>query len=186
MDDLIRRAQAGEERAISQLYDTSRARVFRLALAMLGDPAAAEEVMQDSLHYALSNVRRFDPERAAWTTWLHTITLSRCRDRARRRRWTLLPLLGSLLSGGPSPAQLAEQQELTGALHAALLRLSPKLREAVALRFLDDLDYAGLGQALGCSPKTAQSRVRLGLERLRALVESDPALATLRDAWEGQ
>jgi RNA polymerase sigma-70 factor, ECF subfamily len=185
MDDLIQRAQTGEQWALSQLYDMSRTRVYRLALTVLGDPSAAEEVMQDSLHYALTNVSRFDAARAAWTTWLYTITLSRCRNRA-RRRWTLLPLISSFLAGGPSPTEHAEYQETVGALNAALLRLSPKLREAVALRFLGELDYTALGTALGCSPKTAQSRVRLGLERLRVLVQYDPDLAVLRDAWEAQ
>jgi len=79
MDELIRRAQAGDERALSQLYDAGRARVFRLALALIGSPADAEEVMQDTLHYALQNIRRFDAARSAWPTWLHTITVSSAR-----------------------------------------------------------------------------------------------------------
>lgn len=181
MDDLIRRAQNGDERALNQLYDEGRARVFRLALALVGSPADAEEVMQDTLHYALQNIRRFDAARSAWTTWLHTITVSRCRDRARRRRWRLVPLLGSLLASGPSPSQIAEQHAITGALHAALLQLSPKLREAVALRFLDELSFVEMGAILGCGDKTAQSRVRLGLGRLRTILEED---ALLVGAWD--
>ncbi len=176
MDELIRRAQAGDERALSQLYDAGRARVFRLALALIGSPADAEEVMQDTLHYALQNIRRFDAARSAWPTWLHTITVSRCRDWARRRRWRLVPLLGSLLASGPSPSQIAEQHAITGSLHAALLRLSPKQREAVALRFLDELSFVEIGGVLGCGAKTAQSRVRLGLATLRTILEGDPLL----------
>ena len=181
MEALIQHARTGDERALADLYDASRGRAFRLALALLGDPEAAEEVMQDALHYALANLQRFDPARSAWTTWLHTITVSRCRDYARRRRWSLAPLIHSILSREPSPGRLAEIQEITGTLHAALLRLSPKLREAVALRFLDDLSFVEMAQILGCPDRTAQSRVRVGLEQLRALVETDPAFAMLRE-----
>lgn len=182
--DLLKRARRSDEWALQTLYDEARGRVFRLALAVLGDPGSAEEAMQDSLQYALTNLDRFDPDRSAWTTWLHTITISRCRDRLRRRRLLGLPLLGREPSGwlarDPPPERLAEQRELTGSLHAALLRLSPAVREAVALRFLDQCSFAEIGRILGCNEKTAQSRVRVGLTKLRTLLEGDPAFAMLR------
>ncbi|HEY1013739.1 MAG TPA: RNA polymerase sigma factor, partial [Herpetosiphonaceae bacterium] len=171
----LKRARRGEEWALQALYDEARGRVFRLALAVLGDAGSAEEAMQDSLEYALTHLDRFDPDRSAWTTWLHTITISRCRDRLRRRRLLALPLLGGLLARDPPPERLAEQRELTGSLHAALLRLSPAVREAVALRFLDECSFIEIGRILGCGEKTAQSRVRIGLNKLRALLEGDPA-----------
>ncbi|HEY1015358.1 MAG TPA: RNA polymerase sigma factor [Herpetosiphonaceae bacterium] len=182
MDTLMAHARRGDEQALNELYDMSRTRVFRLALALLGDPGAAEEVMQDSLWYALTHLHQFDAARSAWSTWVHTITVGRCRNYARRRRWMIVPLLHSLMTDGLSPNQLAEIRERTGALHAMLLRLSPKLREAVALRFLEELSFAEMGSILGCSDRTAQSRVRVGIERLRAMVEADAGLLSLLEA----
>ena len=176
MDEVIQRARNGDQVALNRLYDMSATRVFRLAQALVGDAFAAEEVMQDSLQYALSNLHRFDSQRAAWTTWLHTITVSRSRDWARRKRWNFVPLIGQFISGAPSPQTLSEQREQTGELHAALLQLSPKLREAVALRFVDDLDYSQIGEILQCPAKTAQSRVRLGLAKLRELLHEHPEI----------
>ncbi len=49
----------------------------------------------------------------------------------------------------------------------ALQTLPAPLREAVALRYVAELRYREIGQALGCNPKTAESRVRLGLAALR-------------------
>lgn len=183
MQECIDQARRGDERALDYLYVASRERVFRLALAILGDPETAEEVMQDTLHYALAQLERFDPQRSAWTTWLHMITVSRARDRLRRRRWATVPLFGSLMAG-EHVEQRVEQRELTGALHAALLELPEKLREAVALRFVEELGYAEIGAILGCPAKTAQSRVRLGLERLRRLVDENPDFSTLRLSLE--
>ena len=81
IDALIQRWQAGDQRAAEALYDHHREPVFRLAYVLLGDPADAEEAAQDALTYALVNIARYDPRRGRFTTWLHTITISRCRDR---------------------------------------------------------------------------------------------------------
>jgi hypothetical protein len=77
---LIQRWQAGDERAAEALYDRCRESVFRLAYGLLGDPADAEEAAQDALAYALNCIARYDPHRGRFRTWLHTITVSRCRD----------------------------------------------------------------------------------------------------------
>jgi RNA polymerase sigma-70 factor (ECF subfamily) len=54
----------------------------------------------------------------------------------------------------------------------ALQSLSPNLREAIVLRYLGGLPYKEVGQAMGCNPKTAESRVRLGLEAMRRVLRS--------------
>ena len=88
-DDLLARARAGDEQALRLLYEGSRARVLRLAYSLLGDVDEAEDVMQDTLVYALTHLDRYDEDRAAFSTWLHTITVNRCRDRLRHRRTSL-------------------------------------------------------------------------------------------------
>ena len=90
MDDaqLVCRAQAGDERAAKLLFELYYLRTFRLALGLLGDEADAEEVAQDALTYALLNIVRYRAELSSFSTWLHTITVSRARDKRRRK---LLP-----------------------------------------------------------------------------------------------
>ena len=74
-DQLIQRWQKnGDEQAAEGLYRAHCERVYRLAYALLGDGDDAEEVMQDSLVYALTRINLYDPQRASFTTWLHTIT----------------------------------------------------------------------------------------------------------------
>jgi uncharacterized protein (DUF362 family) len=74
---LIKRWQVGDERAGLALYDHFGDRTFWLAYGLLGDRDDAEKVAQDALYYAMTNIARFDPDRAAFSTWLHTITVSR-------------------------------------------------------------------------------------------------------------
>ncbi len=83
---LIQRWQGGDERAAEAIYNYHREATFRLAYGLLGNTADAEEAAQDALTYALTHINHYDTQRASFATWLHTITVSRCRDR-QRRRW---------------------------------------------------------------------------------------------------
>ena len=169
---LIQRWQAGDERAAEALYDQHREPLFRLAYGLLGDPFDAEEAAQDALAYALTYIRRYDPERAAFTTWLHMITVSRCRDQQRRR----LPGLSlDWLQGkhdrpdpGLGPERQVVRAETRSEVWKAIQALSPPLREAIVLRYWAGHTYREIAEILGCPVPTAQSRVRLAFERLRA------------------
>ena len=77
--------QAGNEGAAEQLYNQFRVQTYRLAYGLLGNTHDAEEVMQDALQYALANIQKYDAQQAKFSTWLHTITISRARNRLRRK-----------------------------------------------------------------------------------------------------
>jgi RNA polymerase sigma-70 factor (ECF subfamily) len=176
VNGLIQRWQAGDERAAEALYDHHRASVFRLAYGLLGEPADAEEVAQDALTYALVNIHRYDARRASFATWLHTITVSRCRDRYRRRRLPGLSLAAWLQRGGdvadltPGPERRAIRAETHGQIWDAVLALSQPLREAVLLRYWAGHTYREMADVLGCPLPTAQSRVRLAYKQLRKIL----------------
>lgn len=176
MDDvpLIRRAQEGDERAARQLFDMYQLRTYRLALGLLGDSSDAEEVTQDALTYALLNIHRYKEELSSFSTWLHTITVSRARDKRRRKLLPSISITQWLGMGNqiqdysPGPEAHFMRREVEGGLLSALSKLSPKLREAIVLRFYADCTYKEMGDIMGCSLNTARSRLRLAIEKLRA------------------
>jgi RNA polymerase sigma-70 factor (ECF subfamily) len=175
---LIERWQSGDQRAAEALYNYHREQTFRLAYGLLGNPADAEETAQDALTYALTNIRRYDPQRASFGTWLHTIAVSRCRDRLRRRRLPQFSLTAWLRGGGdaPDPAPSQEQQVVSAETHSeiwtAVQGLSPTLREAILLRYWAGHTYREMAEILNCPLPTAQSRVRLAYQHLRAALSS--------------
>jgi RNA polymerase sigma-70 factor (ECF subfamily) len=179
---LIRRWQAGDERAAKAIYDQFWDSSLGLAYSLLDDLADAEEAAQDALTYALTHIERYDPERARFSTWLHTITVSRCRDRRRRRILPSLPLVTWLRGGdapdpAPSPEQQAIQETTRDEVWEAIETLKPPLREAIVLRHWADYTYREIGDILGCSMRTAQSRVRLAHQQLKAnLAHQDVAI----------
>ena len=176
LDVLIRRWRAGDERAAKAIYDQYWASSLGLAYSLLDDLADAEEAAQDALTYALTHIERYDPERARFSTWLHTITVSRCRDRRRRRILPSLSLVRWLKGGGdvpdpsPSPEQQAIQETMRDEVWEAIETLKPPLREAIVLRHWADYTYREIGDMLGCSTRTAQSRVRLAHQRLKTVL----------------
>jgi RNA polymerase sigma-70 factor (ECF subfamily) len=192
IDTLIQRWQEGDERAAEALYNHHREPVFRLAYGLLGDPTDAEEVAQDALTYALVHIGRYDPQRGRFTTWLHTITVSRCRDRLRRRRLPSLSLTAWLERGEtlpastPDPEQHIIEQETRSKVWKAVQTLSPRLREAVLLRYWIGHTYREMAEIMNCPVSTAQSRVRLAYQRLRVALAPAGELDWGEDTLEGE
>lgn len=149
----------GDEKAAEALYEAHRSRVYRLAYAVLGSSDEAESVMKETMVYALSNIQLYDPQRASFDTWLHTLTVSQTRDRER----------GIFVrSESDSQASQASQSQVWKVLD----RISPQLREALVLRYWGGHTYPEIAQILRCPLPTAQSRVRLGYEQVTKLLGS--------------
>jgi RNA polymerase sigma-70 factor (ECF subfamily) len=186
--ECLARGVQGDEAACEALFRRFYPQTLRLCLALLGDLADAEEVAQDAFVYALRNLARYDARKAGFRTWLFTIAVSRCRNKRRRKWLPILPLemaADENFSRTPRLVEaLLEKRGLRRQVWDGLRALPGHLREALVLRYLGGLRYDDVGRALGCNPKTAESRVRLGLTTLRRMmraadVEYDLALAEL-------
>lgn len=194
---LIDRALSGNEAALEALFRQHFPPTLRLASGMLNHEQDAEEVAQDALAYALTHLDRYDPDRAAFATWLYTITVSRCRNK-RRRKW--LPTVGltswlerarddrnSGRDPRPGPEERVERNERDAALWNVVAQLSPKQREAVVLRYIADLTYRQMAEVLECSTSAAQTRTWLGEQKLRELLSNqEPDLAVGSGARDNQ
>ncbi len=177
--DLILRCLNGEEAAYAELYRLYFADIYRLVFGLLSQREDTEEVVQDTFVYAMRNLARYDPDKAAFRTWLFIIATSRARNK-RRRRWLPTISLRQLLQAGIEPSDssgnerppeiCAENASRKRAVRQALDRLSPKLREAAVLRYFEGVTYREIGQILGIPPKTAESRVRLAHRVMRDLM----------------
>ena len=184
MTDLLRAAQGGDASAAEALFRQYSPTVFRLTASLLNDADDADEVTQDTFVYALKNLGRYDPVRSAFQTWLFTIAISRCRNK-RRRKWLATISLSWLVREEQTTrrgGQIRSLEDWLAArgvqseLWAAVQSLSPKLREALILRFVGELSYAEIGEAAGCGAKAAESRVRTGIAALRKQLAGQEAL----------
>jgi len=189
LDDLIAACLRGDQAAYAAIYDRYAPSLYRLAYSLLLVEQDAEDVLQESMVYALRSLSHYDSARASFRTWLYTITVSRCRN-ARRRKWLPTVALGHLLTIGQEPPAPADEgpevraawQDVRASLAAALGQLSPRLREAVALRYGQGLTYREMAAILDVPQKTAESRVRLAHEQLRAAMSAADQ-AVLEELW---
>jgi len=179
--ELIERALAGDQAAARSLHDTHYPAVLRLAYMLLQNQQDAEDATQDAFVYAFEHLARFDPERAAFATWLKIIVTSRCRDLQRRRRVGWLSLQELAEAGLEPEDRTPDHQpdvvlELVGiqqVVWEALKQVPPKSRQALILRYFGGLSYPEMSQALGCSVSTAKSRVAYGHQALARLLERE-------------
>lgn len=173
---IITRCLQGEQIAFAILYEQFASGVYHLCYSLLLNRQDAEDVTQDSFVYAFKNLHRFDQERASFKTWLYTIAVSRCRNMYRRKRFPLLDL-SQLLNfevsapKAETPEAMIAQRDAKDAIEDALAGLTPRLREAVALRYGQGLTYREMADIMGCPQKTAESRVRLAHEALRGMLQ---------------
>jgi RNA polymerase sigma-70 factor (ECF subfamily) len=187
LEMLIERWRAGDERAAEMLYNQHREQTFCLAYGLLGNAADAEEAAQDALTYALLHIHHFDERRSKFTTWLHTITVSKSRDILRKRHIPTFSLTAwfrdrqSLRDSSPGPEQRAAKNETHNAVWDAIQDLSPMLREAAILRHWGNLTYQEIAEILGCTMKTAQSRVRLAHQKLARILDEDDLQQTAEE-----
>jgi RNA polymerase sigma-70 factor (ECF subfamily) len=189
IEALINRSMKGDQSAYAALYEIVAPGLYRLAYSILLHEEDAEDVVQEAMVYAFRNLRHYDISRGTFRTWLYTITVSRCRN-ARRRKWHPTTALANLLSLGQEPRMpddytpeaAVARMGIREALEQALASLSPRLREAIALRYGQGLTYREMADVLDCPQKTAESRVRLAHEALReAMVPADVTL--LEELW---
>jgi RNA polymerase sigma-70 factor (sigma-E family) len=137
-------------------------RLLGLAFALTGDPHDAWDLTQETLARVGERWRRIGADRLADpAAYARTVMVRLNIDRIRRLRRELLP--GST----PDRPVVEVTGEIDAWLLAALSTLSPRQRTAVALRFVEDLDVAGVAERMGCSVGTAKSHLSRGTDRLK-------------------
>ena len=175
-DPRITRWQQGDEAAFDELYNQHAPSIYRLGWAMLREPQAAEDVVQETFLRAHNAKKRFDPARASFGTWLYQIALNYCRSQLRRKRWLGLPWTDKIAAfvdrhqpqPGPEGTLLRSEYQL--ALWAAVQRLSPKLQEVILLHYYLDLPAVEIAAMLDCPEGTVYSRLYHARRRLATIL----------------
>ncbi|NDJ60115.1 MAG: sigma-70 family RNA polymerase sigma factor [Chloroflexi bacterium] len=173
---IIARCLQGDQTGYAALYDQFGAGVYRLCYSLLLNREDAEDIAQETFVYAFKNLHRYKPELASFKTWLYTIAICRCRNLYRRNRPILIDLSTLLQNTLPAPTADTPEAAMArrsaqDALEKALASLSPRLREAIVLRYGHGLTYREMAEVMGCPQKTAESRVRLAHDALRGRLQ---------------
>jgi len=167
------RAANGDADALAQLYDGTVRLVHGLALRILGDAGGAEEITEDVYMQVWRQAARYDAARGSVVRWLLTLTRSRAIDRLRagatqREHSAPLEEAVDVLDTMPGPEHAATEGERRTRVRAALARLSAGQRQAVELAYLRGMSHSEIAAHVGVPLGTVKTRIRLGMDRLRA------------------
>ncbi|MFF1378158.1 sigma-70 family RNA polymerase sigma factor [Streptomyces sp. NPDC058308] len=175
-ETLLLRVAAGDQEAFEELYGLVSGPVFGLVRRVLRDHAQSEEVAQEVLVEVWRTAPRFDPGRGSALSWILTLTHRRAVDRVRsvraaRERETRAARFGE----GPAFDHVAEEVEATldrERVRDCLRSLTDLQRQAVTLAYYDGCTYREVARHLSVPLGTVKTRMRDGLLRLRACLET--------------
>ena len=175
--ELVARAQAGDENAFEALFLQHRQRVYSLCLRMIGNPADAEELTQEAFLQVFRKIDTFRGE-AAFSTWLHRLTVNVVLMRLRKKKVAQISLEESV--GGD---EFDEQKKEFGAadltlkgsidrlnLERAIAQLPPGYRQAFVLHDVQGYEHHEIAEMLGSSIGNSKSQLHKGRARLRKLL----------------
>ena len=176
--DLLDRVARREELALKLLYDQTAARLYGLALRIVGNREWAEDVLQESFLGIWRNAGAYRASLSPPLAWMGLLVRSRALDFLRRRRAERLHLqvaiddlaeIDALTQEqmAPGPQQGAEASEQAAALHQCLQRLEQAQRQVVSLAYLRDLSHSELASTLKLPLGTVKTWMRRSLEQLR-------------------
>ena len=173
----MRRFAAGRADAGERLYDRYASRIFGLGLVMLGNEAAAEDLVQDAFVKLMRSADRYDPARGSLDTWVLLVARSLALDALRRRvleaRMLEATRPTSELEDEPGPDRIAETHDLVDRARAAMAGLSDGQRAALELAYFGGKTSAEVAELEGIPLGTAKTRIRSALMKLRQSLEAD-------------
>jgi RNA polymerase sigma-70 factor (ECF subfamily) len=178
--DLIAAIARGDRGAFERFYDAHAALAFGLIRRILRDPEAAKEVLQEVFWQVWQDAPSYDPSRGSPEAWLVMRAKTRAIDKLRsirRREQTFVAPVDERVAAvavtrADDPGLAAEDR---GLAQGALEQLPGPQRRAIELAFLEGLTQSEIAAKLGEPLGTVKTRIRLGLERLRAAFKVDDA-----------
>jgi RNA polymerase sigma-70 factor (ECF subfamily) len=182
-EELLVLVAGGDSTAFELVYDRHARVAFSLAFRLLGDRAAAEDLVQDAFLAVWRGADRFTPALGSVRGWVLGIVHHRGIDRLRSwaaasRRETALR--GEALAAGARQQPLEEHaidEALGPSLQRGLERLPDEQGRVVQLAYFGGFTHHEIAEMLGLPLGTVKSRLRLALERLRMSMGAQEALS---------
>jgi len=194
--ELMARVATGDHEAFATLYDRHVRAVYGAVLRYLREPAAAEEVVQETCLAMWQRPDRYAAEKGSLIGWLLSVARNRAIDRLRSasRRPQLVRLAPIASDGSESdlerlmavgrpvgsgataeePPDVAERRWVRSVVRTALDGMSEPERQVLELAYDDGLTQTEIAERLGWPLGTVKTRTRRAMLRLRAMLESVP------------
>jgi RNA polymerase sigma-70 factor (ECF subfamily) len=183
---LVRRCIAGDSAAWEEIVQRYHRRIYNICYRFAGSGDDAQDLTQEVFIKMYRTLQSYDVGRGAFMTWVTTITRNLLVDHFRKSKQDritdsldsapsqhedAMPLSEQIHDNALTPDARAQSREVKEAVHKALQKLSPDLREAVILRDLQDMDYKEIATVLKVPEGTVKSRINRGRAELARLLQ---------------
>lgn len=161
-DELIEQIRLGDEYAAEELIKRYYTSILRYCKWHCSNLEKAEDLTQETFYKLFKNLSGYKGKKR-FKAYLYTIATRLCIDESRKRPLYFWEDEEWIVGECTEILSLEDKSEINYLLN----RLSAEQREAIILRFGEDLSYKEIAKVLGCNLRTAQSRVRNALKIMR-------------------
>lgn len=176
---LLSRVALGDQAAFGEFYGLTSAHLYGVALRILKDAAAAEEILQEAYVNVWHHAGAYEVAKSQPLTWLTSIVRNRCLDQLRRREIDTISMTPDddeappfdLPSDAMSPAEMLMAGAEARSVRECVDTLDAGPKQAIALAFYQGLSHTELAVHLREPLGTVKSWVRRGLERLKSCLD---------------
>lgn len=172
--DLLAACALGDRGAFEHLYRRTSSRLYGLQLRILGEPALAEEALQETFIQVWRRAGEYRSNRGAALAWLTGIARFRALDQRRRQRPAdSLDTTDPQIAVGESDSAAAVLQRLASGetLQHCLQQLSAQARQCVVLAFCEGYTHDELSRRMATPIGTVKSWIRRSLQRLKVCID---------------
>jgi RNA polymerase sigma-70 factor, ECF subfamily len=173
---LAARLAAGDGCALAEVYDRFAPDVYRAALLVLRNDAAAQDIVQDVFVELWRHPGRYDPALGTFPAYLTVIARRRAVDVVRREVRRVArqdrSCRAAAAAWSPSPSEEVIASHVADAVRAAVRLLPDSQRRIVELAYFGGLTYKEAAEEAGVPEGTAKSRVRLAFAKLEAMLDA--------------
>ena len=180
LDDriLVFRFKRGSKQALSEIYEKYRDDLLRIASSLLSQTQIAEDIVHDVFISFVRNRNNFELK-SSLKNYLAVAVVNKARSfyRNKERNTTIdNEQIEQQVSKNKRPEHWILHNEQTALLNNALEKLPIEQREAVALHIHGSMKFRQIARLQDVSTKTAQSRYRYGIDKLRSLLDGKVTL----------
>jgi RNA polymerase sigma-70 factor, ECF subfamily len=162
----VARIRAGDQQAFAELYDRYSSVVYAVALRVLQDTGAAEDILQDIFLQLWRKPDAFDSSRGSLAAWLAVIARHRSIDRLRQRR-PETDIEDCVIASGTDLRDEAERSLVIEKVRVVMNEMGTDQRAAMEMAFFQGLTHAEIAEKTGEPLGTIKTRIRSGLQLLR-------------------
>jgi RNA polymerase sigma-70 factor (ECF subfamily) len=158
--------KGGDQSALAELYDRYSSIVYAVALRVLGDAAAAEDVLQEVFLQLWRKPAAFDAARGNLGAWLAVITRNRAIDALRKRK-PETDIEDVIVSVAPDLAGEADRARVSMQIREVLGAMPALQRTALEMAYFEGMSHSEIADKTGEPLGTIKTRIRAGLMTLR-------------------